>query len=124
MKLRPVGCWIVHGEHFDVVARRLRPRHFRIEARRGGHVEALGGAYPARVMNQHKRRGSVAGALDASGPVRLVAKNNIERRRAVVLRPFHQTERVIGAKDRRHRRRGRVSQRLGDRCRIGRHRNL
>ena len=124
MQLRPIGRRVVHGEHVDVVDRRLRPGTFRVEARCGGHVEPFGRAYSLRIMYQHERRGAVAGTLDASRSVCLVAQNDVERRRAFVLRLFHQAERVVGTEDYRQRIRWRVSQRVGNRRRIGGDRNL
>ena len=99
MKLRPIGGPIVHREHLNLVACRLRLGAFRVEARRGGHVEALGGPNSLGVVNQHEGRGRVAGTLDAGRSMGFVAKDNIERRCSVVLRALHDTERVVGAKD-------------------------
>ena len=99
MKLRPIGGPIVHREHLNLVACRLRLGAFRVETRRGGHVEAFRGPNSLSVVNQHEGRGLVAGTLDARRPVGLIAKNNIERRGSVVLRALHDAERVVGAKD-------------------------
>ena len=92
--------------------------------RRRGHVEPLGGADPLRVVHQHERRGPVSRALDAGGPVRLVAEDQVEGRCALVLGALHQAERVIGAEHRRHRVRRRFPERRADRVRVGGDRNL
>ena len=99
VELRPIGRRIVHGEHFRIVACRLRLRGFCVETRRGGHVEAFRCPNPLSVVNQHEGRGLVDGTLDARRPMGLIAKNNIERRCSVVLRTLHDAERMVGAKD-------------------------
>ena len=50
--------------------------------------------------------------------MRFVTENNVECRRSVVLCVFHDTERVVGAKDHRHRVQTRSPERLGDRLRV------
>ena len=92
---------------------------FGIKARRGRHVEAFGGSDFLRVVHQHERRCPVAGSLDARRSVRLVAENEVERRRAVVLCAFHETERVVGAEDHRHRIPRVFPQRPGNCRRVG-----
>ena len=119
MELRPVGRRVVHREHVGVVAGRLRLGAFGVEARRRGHVEALRGAYPLRVVHQHEGRGLVAGALHAGRPVGFVAQHNIECRSAAVLRLRDDGERLVGAEDHRHRVRSRLAQRQGNRRRVG-----
>ena len=118
MELRSVGVRVVHREHVDVMAGRLRLGALRVKARRGGHVEALRGAYPLCVVHQHERRGLVAGTLDAGRPVGFVAEDNIERRGAFVLGLLDDAERMVGAEDDRHRVRSRLAQRQGDRRRV------
>ena len=118
VELRPIGRRVVHGEHLDVVARRFRLRTLSVETRRGGHVEALRGADLLCVVNEHERRRLVAGALDAGGPMGFVAEDEIEFRRAVLLRTRHDGERVIGAEDHGHHVSPGIPQRLGNRCRI------
>ena len=81
------------------MARRLRLGAFRVEPRRGRHVEAFCRPNSVGVVHQHEGRGRVAGTLNAGRSMGLVAQDDIEYRRAVVLRPFHDAERVIGAKD-------------------------
>ena len=124
VELRPIGRRIVHREHFRLVAGCLRLGPFRIETRRGSHVEALYGPDPFRVVDQHERRGLVSGAFDARGPVRLVAEDEVERRRAAVLRLLDETERVVGAENHGHGIGRGGPQRAADRGRIRGHRNL
>ena len=70
-------------------------------------------------MHQNERRSLVFRALDSRGPVRLVAEDNVEGGRTIVLRAFDQPQRLIRAKDHRHRfwrccpQRGRNLRRIG-----------
>ena len=102
VELPAVGGRIVHGEHLNVVAGRLGLGAFRVQARRGRHVEALGGANALAIVNQAKGRGVVAGALNARGAVGFVAEDQVEGRCAASLRPLHDGERVVGAEHYRH----------------------
>ena len=87
MKLRSIGLRVVHREHVDVVARRLRLGALRIEARRRRHVEAPGGPDPLPVVDEYERGGVVAGPFDTGGPVRFVAEDDVEGRRSHRLAP-------------------------------------
>ena len=102
VELRAVDGRVVHGEHLHRMAGGLGLGALRVEARRGGHVEALGGADAPAVMDQAKGGGVVAGALNASGAVRLVAEDQVEGRGAVALRPLQDGERLVGAENHRH----------------------
>ena len=84
------------------MARRLRPCAFGIEARCRRHVEPLSRPDPRLVVYEHEGRGLVAGAFDACRAVGFVAEDEIEGRRAVVLRPLDEAEGVVGAEDDRH----------------------
>ena len=118
VELRSVGLRIVHREHVDVVARRLRLGALRVEARRRRHVETPGGPDPLPVVDEHERGGSVAGPLDAGGPVGFIAEDEVEGRRSLVLRPLHDAERVVGAEDHRQRVFSGLPERRGDRRRV------
>ena len=100
------------------MARRLGLGAFRVETRRGGHVEALRGPNAFRVVHQHEGRGPVAGTFDAGRPVRLVAEHEVEGRRAFVLRAPHDVERVVGAEDHGHGVLSRLAQCPGNRRRV------
>ena len=126
VKLRSIGLRVVHREHVDIVARRLRLGALRVEARRRRHVEAPGGPDPLPVVDEHERGGLVAGSpsraggrpFDTGGPVRFVAEDDVEGRRSLVLRPLHDAERVVGAEDHRHRVFACFPERPGDRRRV------
>ena len=62
-----------------------------VKARRGRHVEALCGLDAFPVMNEHERRSlPILGTLDSGCPVRLIAKDQVER---PAHRPFAQPPR-------------------------------
>ena len=124
MELRSVGGRVVHREHLDAVTRGLRLGSLGVEARRCRHVEAVAGADPLVVVHQEERRGLVAWTLDARGPVRFVAEHQSEGGRAVVLRPLHEAEGLVGAEDDRHGARRRPVQRPADYGRVRRNRDL
>ena len=115
----PVGLRVVHREDLGVAARGPGLCAGGVEARRGGHVEALAGADARGVVDQDEMRRAVAGALDAGGAVGLVAKDEVERRRAVGLRALDEAERMVGAEHGGHRARALGAEGAGNLRRIG-----
>ena len=99
VELRTVRIWVIHRKDFDIVARRLRLRAGGVKARRRSHEQPLPSEDSIRIVDQHERRGLVAGTIHSSRPMRLVAKNEVEGRRVFSLRPFDQAERMVRAED-------------------------
>ena len=106
------------------MARRLGLGAFRVQAWGGGHIEPFGSAYPFRIVNQYERGRFILWTVYARRAVGFVAKNEVKRRGAVVLRALHKGKRVVGAENHRHRVAGSVSQRFGNGAGIGRDRNF
>ena len=125
VELRAVGVLVVHREDICVVARRLCLGALGVDAWRGGHVEPLAAPDPLSVVDEDEGRGlAVAGTFDPSRAVRLVAEDQVEGRSALLLRPLHERQRVVGAEDDRHVARTLLPQRLRDAIRPGRDRDL
>ena len=99
VELGTISVWVIHRKDFDFVARCLRLRACRVQARRRCHEQPLLGADSVRIVDQHERRGLVTGTVHSGRPMRLVAKNEVKGRRAFSLRPFDQAERVVCAED-------------------------
>ena len=69
-----------------------------IDARRGGHVQALGGADVARIMNTHERAFVIALESCAGGAVGFVADNQVEIGQAMLMLGVAQhLDGVVGA---------------------------
>ena len=114
--------FVVHREDGRAVIGCLRLGAFRIEPRRGRHVEALLGANPFPFVDENERRCVVVRSLDAGGAVRLVAQDEIEARRTVPLRLLDHRQGVVGGEDHGHgvvalsaERSGHLVRRSGDR---------
>ena len=99
VQLGAVDLLVVHRR--DHRARRcgLRLRRVGVHARRGRHVETLGGGNVLVVVDPGEVRFVRVGERDARRPVRLVADHEVEAAEAGLLRGRDHRDRLIGRED-------------------------